>query len=248
MLYNHPRGDESPQNLELMREIDRLHLDHPYYGSRRVVACLAENGFEVNRKRVQRLRQLMNIEAVYPKPNTSKGHPEHKIYPYLLRNMAITHPNHVWSTDITYIPMKRGFMYLAVIMDWFSRYVLTWQISNTLEGHFCREILEDALKLGVPEIFNSDQGVQFTSQKFRSILEGAGVRISMDGRGRALDNVFVERLWRTVKYEHIYLHAYDTGVDLFRGLEGFFEHYNNRRPHQSLGYKKPAEIFQGILS
>lgn len=239
---------ESSENLALMAKIDRLYTDHPCYGSRRIAACLREMGFPVNRKRIQRLMRLMGLEAIHPKPKPGQKRVDHKIYPYLLRNVPITHPNHVWSTDITYIPMRRGFMYLAAIIDWHSRYVLSWRISNTLDGAFCRDILVEALEQAKPEIFNTDQGVQFTSPKFTDILKDARILISMDGRGRALDNVYIERLWRTVKYEHVYLHVHDNGLDLLRGLEAFFNHYNTTRPHQSLNYRKPADVYHATMS
>lgn len=226
-----------------MSEIDRIYTDHPYYGSRRITTCLADMGRNINRKRVQRLMRLMGIEGIYPKRKREGKGSEHKVYPYLLRHTPITHVNHVWSTDITYIPMPRGFMYLAAIIDWYSRYVLSWRISNTLDGGFCQDALHDAFEQGLPEIFNTDQGVQFTSSKFTKILQDAGIQISMDGRGRALDNVYIERLWRSVKYEHIYLYKHETVRDLYRGLEDYFNHYNTKRPHQGLNNKKPAELY-----
>nr|WP_237377333.1 IS3 family transposase [Sulfidibacter corallicola] len=240
--YYEPRP-ERPENLVLMSEIDRIYLDFPYFGSRRMAAFLRDRGYAVNRKRIQRLMRLMALEAVYPKPRTSAANPAHRVYPYLLRDLTITHPNHVWSTDITYVPMRRGYMYLTAIIDWYSRYVVAWEISNTLDGAFCREVLRRALQNKKPSIFNTDQGAQFTSPKFTEILQEAEVQISMDGKGRALDNVFVERLWRSVKYEHIYLHSYENGLELYHGLHRYFEHYNNERPHQSLGNQKPSEVY-----
>ena len=238
-LYYQP-VPESKENLHLMRLIDEQYLDTPFYGSRRMTAWLESKGYCVNRKRVQRLMRLMGIEAVYPRPNTSKVNPSHKIYPYLLRGLAIVRPNQVWSTDITYIPMPRGYMYLVAIIDWYSRYVLSWKVSNTMDVGFCMDALEEALELGKPTIFNSDQGSQFTSLEFTGRLEAEEIAISMDGRGRALDNVFVERLWRSVKYEDIYIKDYENGVDLDAGLTKYFQLYNYHRPHQSLDYRTPA--------
>ena len=203
---------------------------------------LQRQGYEVNQKRVRRLMRLMGIEAIYPKPKTSKKHPHHKIYPYLLKDYVIERPNQVWSTDITYIPMAHGFMYLIAIMDWHSRYVLSWKLSNTMERSFCMEALTAALRQGQPEIFNSDQGSQFTSLDFTMRLQEAGIRISMDGRRRAFDNIFIERLWRTVKYEHIYLYRYETVPELLAGLTSYFYFYNHERFHQSLDYCTPAEV------
>jgi putative transposase len=210
-----------------------------FYGSRKLAEVLG-----VNRKRVQRLMRLMGLEAIYPKPRTTVRDREHRIYPYLLRSVEVVRPNQVWSSDITYIPMPRGFMYLTVILDWYSRYVLSWRLSNTLDGRFCLEALEEALGRERPEIFNSDQGVQYTALAFTSRLERAGVAISMDGRGRALDNVFVERLWRTVKYEDVYLKGYGTVAELESGLTSYFDFYCHRRPHQALGYRTPGEVYQ----
>jgi len=234
---------ESAANLALMRLIDEQYLRRPYYGSRRMTVWLNNEGHEVNRKRVQRLMRLMRLEAVYPKPRTTVAGAGHKIYPYLLRDVAVTRPNQVWSTDITYVPLQRGFLYLTAIMDWYSRYVLTWRLSNSLDADFCLEALDEALARGRPEIFNSDQGVQFTSQAFTGRLESAGVAISMDGRGRALDNVFVERLWRSVKYEEVYLHEYTSGVECHAGLSAYLKFYCEERPHQSLDYRTPAEVY-----
>ena len=239
--YYQPAG-ESDYNLLLMRLLDRQYTQTPFYGWLRMTAYLRRTGHEVNPKRVRRLMRLMGLQAIGPKPQTSQPAPGHVHYPYLLRGLKVDHACQVWSTDITYVPMQRGFMYLVAVIDWFSRYVLAWQLSNTLDGLFCRVALRQALEQGVPTIFNSDQGAQFTADEFTSLLEGAGTRISMDSRGRALDNVFVERLWRTVKYEHIYLMDYAHVPDLETGLRGYFQFYNRERPHQSLGYRTPAEV------
>jgi putative transposase len=240
-LYYQP-ACETAENLHLMRQMDEQYLKTPFYGSRRMTVWLNRQGYAVNRKRVQRLMRLMGLEAIYPRPRTSIVNPSHKIYPYLLRDLAIIHPHQVWSTDITYIPMPQGFMYLVAILDWYSRYVLSWRLSNTLDGSFCLEALEEALALGKPRIFNSDQGVQFTSLEFTGRLETAGIAISMDGRGRALDNVFVERLWRSVKYEDVYIKDYGSVVELETGLTEYFQLYNHHRPHQSLNYQTPAWV------
>jgi len=226
-----------------MRLIDEQYLKTPFYGWPRMTAHLRRQGHEVNHKRVQRLMRLMCLQAIYPKRRTSVAAPGHRVYPYLLRNLAITKPNQVWSTDITYIPMRHGFMYLVAIIDWYSRYVVTWQLSNTLDGRFCLEALDRALAQARPEVFNTDQGAQFTALAFTSRLESAEVRISMDGRGRALDNVFVERLWRSVKYEHVYLYEYALVTELEKGLNDYFTFYNRERLHQSLSYQTPAEVY-----
>jgi len=242
-------AQESELNLLLMRSIDKQYTKTPFYGWPRMTAFLHRQGYAINHKRVQRLMGKMGLQAIYPKRRTSVAAAGHKIYPYLLRNLAITRPNQVWSTDITYIPMLHGFMYLAAIIDWYSRYVIAWQLSNTLDGRFCLESLERALAQGQPDIFNTDQGTQFTALAFTSRLEGAGIRVSMDGRGRALDNIFVERLWRSVKYEDIYLHEYATVHELEKGLERYFEFYNDERLHQSLSYQVPAEVhFAGLTA
>jgi putative transposase len=233
---------ESEVNLQLMRLIDEQYTKTPFYGWPRMTAHLHRLGLWVHHKRVQRLMQKMGLQAIYPKPHTSSAANDSKIYPYLLGGVAITRPNQVWSADITYVRMATGFMYLVAILDWCSRYVLAWQLSNTLDAAFCLEALEMALVQGCPEIFNTDQGVQFTSLAFTSRLERAGSAISMDGRGRALDNIFVERLWRTVKYEDIYLKDYATVPVLEAGLERYFTFYNYERPHQSLAYRTPAEV------
>ena len=240
-------AQESDLNLYLMRLMDAYYTKAPFYGRRRMTAYLRCQGYEINTKRVRRLMQRMGLQAIHPKHRTSIAAQGHKIYPYLLRDLAITHPNQVWSTDITYIRMLRGFMYLTAVIDWYSRYVLAWQLSNTLDGLFCRDALDLALAQGKPDIFNTDQGAQFTAQAFTSRLEDAGIGISMDGRGRALDNVFVERLWRTVKYEHVYLHEYASVPELEKGLGQYFRFYNHERLHQSLSYRSPAEVhFPGV--
>lgn len=233
---------ESAENLRLMRLIDEQYTRTPFYGRLRMTAYLQSRGGAVNHKRVGRLMKVMGLSAIYPKPRTSVPAHDHKIYPYLLRGVSVKHPDQVWSSDITYIPMSRGFMYLTAVLDWYSRYVISWQVSNTPDAEFCLEALGEALSTGCPDIFNTDQGAQFTAQRFTSAVMEAGARMSMDGRGRALDNVFVERLWRSVKYEDIYLRDYETGYDLLEGLERYFDFYNNERPHQSLGYRTPAAV------
>lgn len=227
-----------------MKLIDEQYLRHPTFGRRQMTGWLRLAGHPVNPKRIRRLMGIMGLSAVYQRPKTTRRNKEHKVYPYLLRDLAVTHPNQVWCSDITYIPMRRGFMYLVAVMDWYSRHVLAWEISNSLESSFCTDVLEEALTLGRPEIFNTDQGSQFTSTAFTSILESQGIRISMDGRGRALDNVFIERLWRTVKYEEIYLKDYDTVDDLISGLDAFFRFYSRERPHQSLNGQTPWSVYQ----
>ena len=228
-----------------MRRIDEQYTDQPVYGSRRMTAWLTRRGQEVNRKRVQRLMRLMGLEAIYPKPKLSLAGQGHRVFPYLLRDVKIDRVDQVWGTDTTYVPMPSGFTYLAAVIDWYSRYVIAWRLSNTLDGAFCLEMLEEALGHGKPEVFNTDQGVQFTAEAFTSRLLSAGVAVSMDGKGRCLDNVWVERLWRTVKYEDIYLRGYETVPVLAQGMGRFFPFYNEERPHQSLGYKTPAEVYQG---
>jgi putative transposase len=242
--YYSPNVMESPENLFLMRKIDRLYTDHPYYGSPRITDGLRDLGFLVNHKRVERLMRVMGLSAVLPGPHTSKPHPDHVIYPYLLRGMRITRPDQVWCADITYIPVSIGFLYLVAIMDWFSRYVLAWEISNTLETVFCLDALETALMNANPGIFNTDQGAQFTSTDWTDRLKASQITISMDGRGRCLDNVFIERLWRTVKYEDIYLHEYVDGWDLREGLGRYFHFYNTRRKHSSLEKQTPFEVYR----
>lgn len=240
--YYYRPATESALNLELMERIDEQYTKMPFYGWPRMTAHLQRLGYPVNHKRVQRLMRVMGLQAIYPKPRATVVNPEHRKYPYLLRNLEIVRPNQVWSTDITYVPMAQGFMYLVAIMDWYSRYVLAWQLSNTLDGLFCQTTLREALVIGKPEIFNSDQGVQFTALAFTAILNDAGIRISMDGRGRAYDNIFVERLWRSVKYDDIYPNRYATVPALFTGLDRYFALYNQERLHQSLGYRTPAEV------
>lgn len=240
-LYYEP-APETPENLELMRLIDEQYTRCPFYGSRRIARWLARHGHEVNRKRVRRLMRVMGLEAIYPKPNLSAGR-GHKVYPYLLRDVPIERVNQVWSADITYLPLPSGFMYLAATIDWFSRYVIAWRLSNTLDGSFCQDMLEEALGRGKPEVFNTDQGVQFTAGAWTGRLESAGVAVSMDGRGRCLDNVFVERLWRSVKYEDVYLRGYERVPELEGGLRAYFGFYNTERPHQSLDYRTPAEVY-----
>lgn len=240
-LYS-PVASESALNLQLMRLIDEQYLKTPFYGWPRMTAHLRRGGYVVNHKRVQRLMRQMGLQAIYPKPRTSHRAKTHPIYPYLLRQLTVERSNQVWSADITYLPLRRGFMYLVAVIDWFSRYVLTWRLSNTLDGLFCLQALHEALHQGQPDIFNTDQGVQFTARAFTATVEQAGVRVSMDGRGRALDNIFIERLWRTVKYEDIYLHDYDSVAALEQGLQAYFTFYNEQRPHQSLAYQTPAEV------
>jgi putative transposase len=237
-------ASESLFNLELMRLIDQEYTRAPFYGYRKMTARLNnEHQYAVNTKRVARLMQKMGLQAVYPRPRTSIPDQQHKKYPYLLRGMDIDRPNQVWAADITYVPMKLGFMYLVAVMDWYSRFVLAWQLSNTLDTGFCLEALRRALREGQPEIFNTDQGVQFTAEAFTGELEAATIRVSMDGRGRFVDNIFVERLWRTVKYEDIYLKDYATVPVLAAGLDSYFQLYNYERPHQSLGYRTPADVY-----
>jgi putative transposase len=243
--YYYQPGGESPENLHLMRLLDEQYTETPYYGIRRMTAWLKSQGYDVNHKRVARLLRTMGLETIYPHPRTSQPHPEHRMYPYLLRGMPITRTNQVWSTDITYIRLHGGFIYLVAVMDWFSRYVLSWAVSITMDVGFCLEALEQALELAHPDIFNTDQGAQFTSLDFTGRLQAAGIRISMDGRGRALDNVFVERLWRTVKYEEVYLKDYETPREAIQGLTAFFVRYNERRQHQSLDYQTPAAVYFG---
>jgi putative transposase len=235
--YREP-NPESEENLQLMRKIDEEYLQHPTHGSRMIAKL-----FGVNRKRIQRLMQLMGLEAIYQKPRLSQKCPNHRVFPYLLRNVAITRCDQVWSTDITYVPMPRGFMYLVAVIDWHSRYVLSWEISNTLDVTFCLTALNRSLTISKPEIFNTDQGSQFTSEAFTSRIQQAGVAISMDGRGRWLDNVFVERLWRSVKYEEIYLREHATVSALEDGLRNYFAYYNERRLHASLDYRTPAAVY-----
>jgi len=226
-----------------MKLIDRQYLATPFYGARKIAAWLKSQGQWVNRKRVRRLMRIMGLKAIYRRPRTSVPAPGHKIYPYLLSGIEITRPNQVWAADITYVPMARGFLYLVAIIDWYSRYVLSWRLSNTLDAGFCVEALREALKKSKPEIFNTDQGSQFTSEAFTGLLQQHGVKISMDGKGSYNDNLFIERLWRSVKYEEVYLKAYQDGRDAKIGLGNYFRFYNTERPHQALGYRTPAEVF-----
>lgn len=243
-VYYEPRG-ESEENLELMRQLDELYMLRPYYGSRRMTAVLQDDGYEVNRKRVQRLMRLMGIEALYPRRRTTVPSPGHKVYPYLLRGVAITAVDQVWSTDITYIGLRGGFLYLVAVMDWFSRYVLSWELSNSMDVHFCLDALCSALSQGEPEVFNSDQGSQFTSESFTGMLRDRGITISMDGRGRAFDNIWIERLWRSLKYEEVYLKDYEGASEAWQSISEYFRFYNTERPHQSLGYQTPAAVYFG---
>lgn len=246
-FYHRPKAVKT-DDLALMRMLDEQYLRTPFYGSRRMTVHLRRLGHGVNRKRVSRLMRRMGLQAIYPRPRTSTPHPEHKVYPYLLRGVAVTRPNQVWATDITYVPMAQGFMYLVAVLDWYTRKVLAFRVSNSLEAGFCVEAMKEALaRHGSPEIFNTDQGSQFTSQAFTGVLEAANVRISMDGKGRCYDNIFVERLWRTLKYEYLYLHAFDGGQDLRQGLRTWVGWYNEQRPHQGLGYKTPDEVYYGDL-
>jgi len=242
--YYYEPATESDENLKMMRVMDEQYLRTPFYGSRRMAHCLKLKGHSANRKRVHRLMRLMGIEAIHPKRRTTIRDAGHRVFPYLLRDVEISRVNQVWSTDITYIPLRCGFMYLVAVIDWYSRHVISWQLSNSMETSFCIEALEDALAQGQPEIFNTDQGSQFTSRAFTSRLEDRDVAISMDGRGRALDNVFIERLWRTVKYEDIYLKDYDSVDHLYQGLDRYFAFYGRERPHQALNYRTPYEVYE----
>ena len=239
--FYYQAASESALNLDLMRLIDEQYLRTPFYGWRKMVAFLRRLGYAISGKRVRRLMRLMGIQAIYPRRSSSSPGKGHKRYPYLLRNLPITHVNQVWSADITYVPLLRGFIYLVAVIDWHSRYVLAWQLSNTLDCGFCLDALCQAFVKGRPKIFNTDQGAQFTADAFTACLLAANIQVSMDGRGRALDNVFCERLWRSVKYENIYLNQYDTVRQLHTGLSAYFDFYNHERPHQSLNYRTPAE-------
>jgi putative transposase len=244
--YYYQPCPQSAENLALMRRIDELHLEHPVYGRPRLTAVLRREGLPVNQKRVGRLMKVMGLEAIYCKPGTSAAQPGREIYPYLLRNKAITGPDQVWCADITYIPMRHGFMYLMAVMDWWSRFVLAWELSNTLDAAFCVQAWRMALARGnqVPLISNTDQGAQFTSADYVGAVEQAGVRVSMDGRGRWMDNRFVERLWRSLKYEDIYLRGYEHGLELYRGVGNWFGQYNVYRPHEALGYATPEQVYR----
>jgi len=242
--YYYRYTGETPLNLELMRLIDAQFLETPCYGARQMARHLRRLGYCVSRKRIGRLMRVMGLSPIYQRPNTSKPHPDHKIYPYLLRGMTIDAPNRVWCSDITYIPMRRGFLYLVAIMDWASRKVLSWRLSNTLDTEFCVAALEEALsRYGRPEIFNTDQGSQFTSFVFTNVLKDAGIKISMDGKGRWMDNVMIERLWRSLKYECVYLNAYETGSEVQKGIGRWLSLYNKKRPHSSLDDKTPYEAY-----
>lgn len=242
-FYYTPRG-ESPENLALMRRIDEMFLRYPFFGSRQMVRQLRRDGVRVGRHRVRRLMRLMGLEAIYQAPKTSAPHPAHRIYPYLLRNVAMDRPDHVWCADITYIPVRRGFLYLVAIMDWATRHVLAWRLSNTMDARFCMEALNEALaEYGKPEIFNTDQGSQFTSLDFTGVLKDANVAISMDGRGRCMDNIFIERLWRSLKYEAVYLHEMTDGFAAERVIGEWIAFYNTERPHSALDGATPAEAY-----
>jgi len=240
--YYKPKG-ESKENLDLMLAIDKKYLQTPFFGVPKMCHHLRSLNYKVNVKRVRRLMRLMGLQAIYCKPRLSIPDKAHKKYPYLLRGITISRVDQVWSTDITYIPMEKGFMYLIAVIDWHSRYVLSWRLTNSLDGIACIDTLKDSLRGGKPEIFNTDQGVQFTSEKFTSVLDSKDIQISMDGKGRAIDNVFVERLWRTVKYEYVYLHSHSNVKELYEGLKSYFEFYNHQRPHQALNYRTPAEVY-----
>lgn len=235
----------SEYDLRLMNRVDEIFTMYPFYGSRKICENLKFEDWNVGRDKVRSIMSELGLEAIYPRRNLSKRNQMHRIYPYLLKDVEVTRPNQVWSTDITYIRLSRGFVYLVAIIDWYSRYVLSWKLSNTLDSDFCVEALKEALKIGKPEIFNTDQGSQFTSEAFTGVLVDQGVQISMDGKGRALDNIFVERLWRTIKYENIYLNSYGSIPEVQSGLEGYFDFYDNVRLHQSLKYRTPAEIYTG---
>jgi putative transposase len=241
--YYYQSKEENAVNVALMRLIDEEYTRHPFYGSRRITVWVHRQGYPVNRKRIQRLMRMMGIAAIYPKPRLSQAEKEHERFPYLLRDMTIDRPDQVWCTDITYIRLRHGFVYLVVIMDWYSRYILSWEVSTTMETTFCLEALQTALACSKPAIFNSDQGPQFTSREFTGCLKEAAIAISMDGRGRVYDNIFIERLWRSVKYEEVYLNDYATVRDAQTGLGGYFQYYNTERPHQALDDKTPAEVY-----
>lgn len=244
--YYYEPAPETAENLRWMRRIDEQYLLTPFYGSRRMTAHFERAGYSINRKRMQRLMRIMGLEGLFPGRKTTIPAPEHKVYPYLLRGLTINRPNQVWCSDITYVPLRCGYLYLVAVMDWFSRHVLAWRLSNTLESTFCVEALDEALGRNRPEIFNTDQGSQFTSEAFTSRLIEDRIAISMDGRGRATDNVFIERLWRSVKYEDIYLKDYANGADVNQGLTNWFDLYTHRRPHQGLGGRTPFEVYHGL--
>jgi putative transposase len=243
-LYYKPRG-ETLLNMHLMKIIDREFFDKPFYGVRRMTHHLKHMSYRVNKKRIERLYRLMDLRVIYPKKHLSKPGKGHTLYPYLLKGLTIDRPNQVWSTDITWIPMKKGFMYMIAIIDLYSRYVVNWSISNSMDAAWCREVLTEAIeKYGAPEIFNTDQGSQFSSLLFTDVLKANNVRISMDGKGRAIDNIFIERLWRSVKYEYAYLNPSNGGLELYQGMKKYMDFYNNQRPHQSLKYQVPKTVFE----
>jgi len=246
-LYYQPKGI-SEEDLALMKLIDRQYLVTPFYGARKMAVWLKSQRHKVNRKRIQRLMRLMGLTAIYRRPRTSVPAKGHSIYPYLLRGLEVTRPNQVWAADITYIPMSRGFLYLVAIIDWYSRYLISWRLSNTLDADFCVAALEEALRKGKPDIFNTDQGSQFTGEAFTGILKQHGVKISMDGKGSYRDNLFIERLWRTVKYEEVYLHAYQDGREARISLGNYYRFYNAERPHQALGYLTTAEVYMPLTA
>ena len=246
-MFYYKKRPIKPMDLKLMKLIDEQYLKTPSWGSRSMRNHLRRLGYKVNRKRVQRLMRIMGLEAIYPKPKTSRPHPGHKVYPYLLRSVTIDRPNQVWAADITYIPMSHGFMYLVAVMDWHSRKVLSWRLSNTLEADFCVEAVEDAIgQYGTPEVFNTDQGAQFTSQAFTNLLKDHDIKISMDGRGRVQDNIFIERLWWTLKYQYLYLWSFDNGSQLRQGLDRWFHFYNQERSHQALDNLTPDEVYYDL--
>lgn len=241
--YYRPVAPDAAE-IALLNLLDEEYTRRPFYGSRKLLVYLRGLGHDINRKRVQRLMRILGISGITPGPNTSKRNQAHKVYPYLLTGLVIGRPDQVWSTDITYIRLAHGFVYLVAVIDWYSRYVLAWRLSNSLETQFCLEALEESLKCGTPDIFNTDQGVQFTSDEFTGFLKSQQIQISMDSKGRALDNIFVERLWRSVKYEDVYLNGYQTMPEAYEGLNAYFWFYNNERFHQSLGYKTPREVYR----
>lgn len=242
MLYYHPAG-ESQANLELMKQIDKLHTARPYYGVQRIWAKLRLMGHSYNIKRIRRLMRLMDIQTIYRRPNTSKGGKDHKIYPYLLRGLSIDRPNQVWCSDITYIPVEGGFFYLVAVMDWYSRFVLSWALSNTLTVDFCIDALQQAFRFGKPDIFNTDQGSQFTANDFTACLLNKQIQISMDGKGRCFDNIFIERLWRSLKYEEVYLNQYLDGQQAYNGISKWIKDYNEENPHQALNFLTPKSVY-----
>lgn len=243
-LYYKPCG-EKEENLKILRQMDEQYLKTPFYGVRRLTAWLRQKGYTINAKRVKRLMQMMGWQTIYRRPNTSRPDKQHKAYPYLLKGLNIDSVNQVWAMDITYVPMRKGFMYLCAIIDVYSRYVVGWSVSNTMSAEWVRQVVEEAISIhGKPDIFNTDQGSQFTSDVFTELIKSAEIRISMDGKGRAIDNIFIERLWRSVKYENIYLHSYEDGVSLYEGLNEYFRFYNTERLHQSLNYKTPAVLYK----